>query len=138
MQDNIYRNKDLKKVIHVPAYFSPVMKRKTKKVPTGEYKTGIFGGQKEILKKEDEWVQSGISKSEIDSARLAKDLEESIRSAEVDGFAVISVIPIISGSYNHESKIASGGTENKGYGGYGYGYGYSYTDSLLVLCSKDT
>jgi len=46
---------ELNKVIYVQAFFKPIGKEVTKKVPTGEKKKGLFGGEKEVFKKVKEW-----------------------------------------------------------------------------------
>lgn len=125
----------LNKVVHVPAYFSPKFKEKTVKIPTGEKKKGFFG-EREVTRKEKQWVQTGFSDCEIDSARLTQDLEATITTLNEEGYEVVSITPITSGAYSWEYNMSSGGYDNKGYGGYGYGYGYSYTDSLILIAKK--
>ena len=126
----------MNKVVHVPAYFAPVGENRTVKVPTGETKKGLFGGEKEVMKKEKQWVQTGYSDCEVDSERLADDLERSIADLNSSGYEVVSVTPVTSGSYEWKYNVSSGGTNGNGYGGYGYGYGYSYTNSLIVVAKK--
>lgn len=126
----------MNKVVYVPAYFAPIGEEKTIKVPTGEKKKGLFGGEKDVMRKEKQWVQTGLSDREIDSDRLAQDLESAVTNLNNKGYEVVSVTPITSGAYNFKYRMNSGGYEGKGYGGYGYGYGYSYTDSLIVTAKK--
>lgn len=126
----------MNKVVYVPAFFEAVGKNKVVKVPTGEKKKGFFGGEKEITEKETQWVQTGWSDCYIDNERLARDLEETVSGLNDQGYEVVSVTPVTSGSYNFKYDARSGGFEGKGYGGYGYGYGYSYTSSLIVTARK--
>ena len=126
----------MNKVLHVPAYFAPIGKEKTVKVPTGEKTTGFFGGEKDVMRKEKQWVQTGYSDCKIDSERLSKDLHSAIESLNNNGYEVVSVTSVISGDYSWKYDTSSGGTNGNGYGGYGYGYGFSFTDSLLVIAKK--
>ena len=128
----------MNKIIFVPAFFAPIYKNKTVKVPTGELKKGFFGGMKEVTRKKTELVQTGWSDCEIDDERLSNDLAEAITGLNKEGYEVVSVTPITSGNYSFKYKIGSGGTSNNGYGGFGYGYGYSYTSSLIVTAKKSS
>lgn len=126
----------MNKVVHIPAFFEPVGKNKTVKVPTGEKKKGLFGGEKDVTRKETRWEQTGWSDCRIDSERLAVDLAHAVEQLNHDGYEIISVTPITSGSYDWSYKVTSGGYEGKGYGGYGYGYGFSYTNSLIITAKS--
>ena len=128
----------MNKVIHVPAYFEPVGKEKTIKVPTGEKKKGLFGGEKDVTRKEAKWEQTGWSDSRIDSQRLAQDLSEAVNTLNQEGFEVVSVTPITSGAYDWAYKVDTFMGQGEGGYGYGYGYGYSYTNSLIVTAKKYT
>ncbi|WP_180146328.1 hypothetical protein [Desulfoluna butyratoxydans] len=126
----------MNKVVHVPAFFEPVGKNITVNVPTGEKKKGFFGGEKDITRKETKWEQTGWSDCRIDSERLANDLSEAISTLNQEGYGIVSVTPITSGSYDFKYRTKSGGNQDNGYGGYGYGYGYSFTSSLIVTAIK--
>ncbi|MEZ7279808.1 hypothetical protein [Pseudoalteromonas sp. 68 DY56-GL68] len=126
----------MNKVIHVPAYFEPIFENKKVKVGTGETKKTLFGGEKEITRKEIKRVQTGWSESFIDTVRLANDLEYEVGKLNNEGYEVVSVTPITSGTYAYKYDVSSGGRDNHGYGGYGYGYGYSFTASLIVTAKK--
>ena len=136
----------MQKVILVKSYFAPIGEEVTVKVPTGETKKGLFGGEKEVYCKEKKWKQTGYSDCMIDSERLAKDLERAIDSLNKDSFKVISITPITSGDYAYKyqsqgissSKRILSETESvSGGASFGYGYGYSYTDSLIILAEKN-
>ena len=126
----------MNKVVHIPAFFEPVGKDKTIKVPTGEKKKGFFGGEKDVTRKETKWEQTGWSDCRIDSERLANDLAREVEQLNKDGFEIVSVTPITSGSYDWKYNVSSGGHQSKGYGGYGYGYGFSYTNSLIITAKS--
>lgn len=126
----------MNKVVYIPAYFEPVGINKTVKVPTGEKKKGFFGGEKDVTKKETQWEQTGWSDCRVDGERLANDLAEVVDGLNNDGYEVVSVTPVTSGSYDWKYEVGSGGAGNNGYGGYGYGYGYSFTNSLIVTAKK--
>jgi hypothetical protein len=121
----------MNKVVFVQAYFAPIGKEQIVKVPTGEKKTGFFGGESDVTRNETKWVQTGYSDRQIDTIRLAKDLQEAIESLNKDGYEVVSVTDVISGNYNYEYKKEAGASW-----GYSYGYGYSYTDGLMVVARK--
>ncbi len=128
----------LNKVVYVSAFFEPIGQNKTVKVATGEKKKGLFGGEKEVTRKESQWEQTGWSDCRIDGKRLADDLAKTIRDLNTEGYEVVSVTPITSGAYDWKYELKSGGFQNSGYGGYGYGYGYSFTNSLIVTAKKIT
>lgn len=123
----------MNKVIHVPAYFYPIGKNVTKKVATGETKKGFFGGDKPVKVDKTEWVKTGYSDTEINSERLAEDIEKATTGLNQDGYRVVSVTPVISGAYDRAYKC---GPEGDGGYGYGYGYGYSYTNSVIIIAEK--
>ena len=123
----------MNKVVFVEAFFKPIGKNETVKVPTGETKKGFFGGEKEIFQKEEQWVQTGWSDREIDGPRLANDVAATVSQLNEQGFEVISLTEVTSGNYSWKYK--TGGTANSGWG-YGYGYGYSYTEGIIVVAKK--
>lgn len=84
-----------------------------------------------MTRNEEKWVQTGYSDKEVDTTRLAKDLQEAIENLNKDGYEVISVNDVISGKYNYDYRKEAGATW-----GYSYGYGYSYTDGLIVVARK--
>ncbi|ANU38282.1 hypothetical protein RJD38_18925 [Vibrio scophthalmi] len=136
----------MNKVVLVKSYFVALGKEVTVKIPTGETKTGLFGGQKEVTRKEKQWKQTGWSDCEIDTDRLATDLEQVINSLNREGYKVQSVTPVMSGAYDFKyqaqgissSARIMGNTEAvSGGASFGYGYGYSYTDSLIVIAEKN-
>ncbi|MGP9510610.1 hypothetical protein ACT3R2_16565 [Halomonas sp. AOP43-D1-39] len=126
----------MNKVVHIPAFFEPVGKEKTIKLPTGEKKKGLFGGEKDVTRKETRWEQTGWSDSRIDSQRLAQDLAEAVNQLNEEGFDVVSVTPITSGAYDWAYKTGTFVGQGEGGYGYGYGYGYSFTNSLIVTAKK--
>lgn len=123
----------MNKVVFVKARFKPVGETIKVKVPTGEKKKTWFGGEKDVMVKEKRWEQTGWSDCEIDGTRLSKDLQAAINDLNSDGYEVISVSPIESGSY--EGKYDYKYSDNGGYG-YGYGYGFSYTEGITVIAKK--
>lgn len=119
----------MNKVVFVQAYFAPVGKEQNVKVPTGEKKTGFFGGETDVTRTEKKWVQTGFSDRQIDTIRLTKDLQEAIDRLNKDGYEVVSVNEVTSGNYNWQANTSVNTS-------YGYGYGYSYTDGLMVVARK--
>jgi hypothetical protein len=134
------------KVVYVKAYFRPVGKEVTVEVPTGETKKGLFGGEKQVTRKETQWKKTGWSDCEIDGERLTEDLQKTIEGLNREGYSVISITSILSGAYKYKYQ-AKGVTSSprllteteavKGGASYGYGYGYSYTESLIVHARKN-
>ncbi|MFT2112707.1 hypothetical protein [Marinomonas sp. 2405UD68-3] len=136
----------MNKVIYVKAYFAPVGKNVKIKVPTGETKKGLFGGEKEVTRKETRWEQTGFSDKKIDSERLAEDLQIAVSKLNDQGYTITQVTPVISGEYDYKyqaqgvtssPRILSDGEAVSGGASFGYGYGYSYTDSLIIVAEKN-
>jgi hypothetical protein len=119
----------MNKVVFVQAYFVAIGKEQIVKVPTGEKKRGLLGGESDVTRDEKKWVQTGFSDRQIDTIRLTKDLEEKVVQLNKEGYEVVSVTQIISGDYSWK-------TQAMGQGGAGYGYGFSYTDGLIVVAHK--
>ncbi|KPD21785.1 hypothetical protein [Idiomarina abyssalis] len=123
----------MNKVILVPAFFVPTGKEKTVRIPTGEKTVGFWGGEKDVVRKEKQWVQTGFSNCVVDSERLSDDLSIAVEKLNQDGFEVVSVTPVTCGNYDWD--FHAGGVGESSYG-YGYGYGYSYTSSLIITAKK--
>ena len=134
------------KVVYVKAYFRPIGKEVTVEVPTGETKKGLFGGEKQITRKEKQWKSTGWSDCDIDGERLTEDLQRTIDALNKEGYSIKSITSILSGAYNYRYEVEDitssprifRDTEAvKGGASYGYGYGYSYTESLIVHATKN-
>jgi len=78
-------------------------------------------------------LKTGFSDSEIDGGRLTQDLQQAVRQLNNDGYDVVSVTPVASGSYRWKYEQAQGSTYG---GGYGYGYGYSYTEGIIFVAQR--
>ncbi|MEM6343499.1 MAG: hypothetical protein AAF927_06445 [Bacteroidota bacterium] len=124
----------MSKVYFIQSHGVPVGEEKVVKVPTGEVKKRLFGGTKEVMRKEKRWEQTGFSQSKIDIKRLAEDIADTIAEIEAEGLEVESITPITSGNYDWEYKIM--GKRKKGGGGFGYGYGYSYTEGVIIVAKE--
>jgi len=126
----------LNKVVYVKAKFKPVGKEVTIKVPTGETKKGLFGGEKEVTVKKQEWQQTGWSDREIDGELLSEDINLAVEKLNKNGYEVVAIQPITSGAYNY----TWGNYGTAGNGGaptcYSYGYGYSYTEGVTIIAKK--
>lgn len=125
----------MNKVIYVEAFFKPIGKIKTIKVPTGEKTRGFFGGEKDVTRKEDRWEQTGWSDCEIDGARLADDVSRAIAELNDNGYEVVSVSDVTSGRYSWKYETKGGPGKGGGWG-YGYGYGYSVTEGVMIVAKK--
>lgn len=125
----------MNKVVYVEAFFKPIGKVKTVKVATGEKAKGFFGGEKDVMRKEERWEQTGWSDSEIDGFRLAEDVGNAVGALNREGYEVVSVSDVTSGRYNWKYET-SGGAGASGGWGYGYGYGYSITEGVMIIARK--
>jgi hypothetical protein len=121
----------INRVVYVPAHWAPTGEYRTVKVPTGEKVSGLFGGLKDVTRKERRFVQTGTSDCDIDAERLADDIAEAVAGLNGDGYEVIAVTPLTSGDHHAETKW--GWTGN---GGVGYGYGYSFTKGVVITARK--
>jgi hypothetical protein len=125
------------KVTYVKAHFKPVGKNKTVKVSTGEKKKGIFGGEKDVTRKETQWVETGISDCEIDGERLSVDIQEAVESLNSEGYEISNILQVTSGKYKYNTEKAKEYTNSWGWGwGWGYGYGYSFTEGVTIISRK--
>ncbi|WP_386685701.1 hypothetical protein [Lonepinella sp. MS14437] len=133
------------KVVYVKAHFKPVGKYVEIKIPTGEKKKGLFGGEKDILTTEKCWEQTGWSDCEIDGERFSKDIEEAVVGLNNDGYEIVSILPIVSGNYNYhyqaqgiksERRLLSETEKVTGGASFGYGYGYSFTEGATIIAKK--
>jgi hypothetical protein len=115
------------KVVYVAAHWAPVGKYKAVSVPTGEKRAGWFGGEKNVTRKEQRFIQTGISDCDVDTERLAEDVANAVAGLNAAGYEVVTIAPLISGAYHAEAKW--GWTGN---GGVGYGYGYSFTKGVVI------
>lgn len=125
----------INKVVFVAAKFKPIGKVKTVKVPTGEKKKGIFGGEKDVMVKEKNWEQTGWSDCEIDGGLLSENLQVAILNLNEEGYEVVSVTPVTSAKYDYKWNQQKGASQWGG-SGFGYGYGYSYTEGLTIVAKK--
>lgn len=121
----------MNKVVYVEAYFKPIGKIKTVKVATGEKTKGFFGGEKDVMRKEERWEQTGSSDCEIDGPRLAEDVSNAILQLNQAGYEVVAVSNVTSGRYDWKFDRGSNTS-----GGWGYGYGYSITEGVMIVAKK--
>ena len=124
----------MNKIIYIKAEFKPVGKIKKVKVPTGQKTKGFFGGEKEVMTKEEHWEQTGWSDCEIDGERLAKDISDAVDDLTEEGYEIVALSETTSGKYNWSYRTGSVGAHG-GYG-YGYGYGFSYTEGVTIIAKK--
>lgn len=61
----------MNKSVFIGAHFKSIFENVTVKVPTGESKSGFFGGQKEITRSEVQRQQTGWSDCEINGRKLS-------------------------------------------------------------------
>lgn len=132
-------------VIYIPAQFKPIGENLSVKVPTGEKKKGLFGGEKDVMRSETRFEQTGWSDCLVDGERLATEVAQAIANLNASGYELVSITPVTSGNYAYQFK-SEGITSSKrifsetekvsGGGSYGYGYGYSYTEGVIIVGRK--
>ena len=125
----------MNKIVYVKAKFKPIGKEVTVKVPTGETKKGLFGGEKEVTVKKQEWQQTDWSDCEIDGECLSNDINTAVEKLNREGYEVIAVQPITSGAYSYKRDKYSSHL-NTADTCYSYGYGYSYTEGVTIIAKK--
>jgi hypothetical protein len=74
----------LNSVIYVPADFKAIEKNVSVKVPTGEKRKALFGGEKDVMRSETRFEQTGRSERLVDGERLA--VAEAVASLNSDGY----------------------------------------------------
>jgi len=127
------------KVVYVRAKFKETGKYEDVETPTGEFKKGFFGGEKEITKKVKQWIPTGVSDKEIDGVALATDISKAIAELNEEGYIVSAISNVLSGNYSWRYEEAGKNLLNNaplGGGGYGYGYGYSYTEGVIIIATQ--
>ncbi|MCI6153186.1 MAG: hypothetical protein MR673_08695 [Fusobacterium perfoetens] len=135
----------MEKVVYVKAKFRPIGEYRISHEPTGRFEKGLFGKQKEIFEEKKVWVTTGYSDCLIDGELLTDDINRAITKLNNEGYEIVSITPITSGSYRYQydagnitsSKRILHETEAvRGTSGYGFGYGFSYTESVIILARK--
>jgi hypothetical protein len=128
----------MNKVVYLEAPFKPILEERSVSVPTGETKKGLFGGEKEVIRTERRMIETGVSDSKIDGDALSRAINQAISDLSTDGYEVISITPITSGSYAYQEVSSSARImrETESIDGGGYGYGYSFTSGILLLARK--
>lgn len=112
------------KVVFVASYFRPLYKKPGfLKAVLGSSHPGT------ALKTPEGYEQKGWSDCQIDGERLADDLNKAISKLEGEGFEVVSVTNITSGSYNSDFS-----SQDKS--SYGWGYGFSYSEGVLITAKR--
>ena len=120
---------DLNQVVYIKAHFKRLKKKVTVKVPTGNKVRGLFGREKDEMRKEERWQDDGYSDCLVDGERLENDISQAVQALNATGYEVVSISMVTSGSwtYDYKQHLQSG---------YGYGYGYSYTEGAVILAKK--
>jgi len=131
------------KTFFIPSCCKPIIKTKEVQVPTGKKERGFFGGEKDVMRIEQQQEIVGYSNSAIDGFTLAEDMHKTIDPWLTQGYELFSITPITSGGYDYEytqgvvkGSIISGSGSISGTGTVGYSYGYSYTEGIMVVLKK--
>lgn len=128
------------KIIFIQAPFEKTFEEIEIDIPTGEIKKTFWGSSKEVTRKELKLVPTGVSDSKIDGKALSIEIEKAIADLNKDGFELVSITPISSGTYSYSNisssvRVELGGRTEMMDGG-GWGYGFSYTSGVLLLGKK--
>jgi hypothetical protein len=112
------------KVVFVKAHFRPLYGK------PGILKA-VFGSNQlgTILEIPKGFEQKGWSDCQIDGERLADDISKSINKLETDGFEVVNISNINSGSYKSDYSSSDRSS-------YGWGYGFSISEGVLITVNK--
>lgn len=126
----------------VSTQMAEILEKRKRKHQVGtrqiEKKKNIFSKDTKIVDEpiyetRDEWVGTGkYSDIRIDIEDFSDRVADACNELDRRGYDVISVIPVIGGRYNYQSKYNYNPTTVAGYG-YGYGYGYSVTDGVTII-----
>ena len=137
------------KTIFVKSEFEKTYREKTIRRKTGKMKEGLFGGLKPEKIKEKKLVLDRVSDCKIDGSATSDSVNQVITDLVKEGFKILSITPVTSGSYKYDYRIGSISSNKRifsdtesvyGNSGYSYGYGFSYTEGVLILAEheKDT
>ena len=127
----------MNKTVYVNAHFAPLGTYQTVQVPSGEVKKSFFGSEKPVMQEEKQWVETGTSDCIVDAPRLAKDIDQAVSNLNKEGFEIVTIMPVTSGSYKYAYAANGHRLDNHcAGGGYGYGYGYSYTEGVVIIARQ--
>ena len=76
----------------------------TKMVEKGLFKKTQVEVEVPVFEEQREWVSSGFSDCEVDGERFSKDIGSAIESLDLEGFEVLSITPVLSGSYKYDFR----------------------------------
>jgi hypothetical protein len=126
----------LNKIIYVRAFFKPVGEEVTVEISTGETKKNFLGIETKVVEKQKKWQQTGSSDCRIDGERLADDINEAVAKLNEDGYEIIAIESVISGSYNYKWDKYDSSSNTSANTCYSYGYGFSYTEGVTIIAKK--
>jgi hypothetical protein len=120
----------MNKIFFVPSKMCASEKTKKKAAPTGNSKK-VFGGVLSVpdTKRVEEVVPTGVSDCQVDNVTLAFDLEAKLHELKVNGYVIVNITPIISGTYSYNAQWSIKFSA-------GYGCGFSYTHGMMIIARK--
>lgn len=122
------------KTVWIDAYFKKKGRWETYEEDTGDIKKGLFGGEKPVVVKKKRWIELDEYRDDIiNGAELSRNTEKVLNQLESEGFDVLSITPVISGSYGwqpYSKSVGIGSADTCA------SYGYSYTEGFIVIAKK--
>ena len=131
------------KSIWVASHFKELGRWETKSVQTGAatktVEKGLFKKRAvevevPIFAEQREWVATGVSDCEIDGEKFSKDIGAAIEALEDEGFELLTITPILSGSYKYDFEAPVINSRDRP--SYGWGYGFSYTSGVTIVARR--
>jgi hypothetical protein len=117
---------NMERTVFIKSEFSPVGERKH---PDRKESVDLWSGKSKISKEEMSYEKEvTFSDRIVNGEYLAKEIERVTNDLALDGYKVMSIIPISSGSYSVASHLIG---PKSSY------YGFSYTSGILIHASKD-
>jgi hypothetical protein len=120
------------KTIWVSAQFQRKGRWEEYKAATGEVKKGFFGA-KPVMATKKRWVElDEYSDTQIDGAKLSRDIQRVLVELESKGFDLVAITPVLSGQYGYADYSGGGiGTASTC-----ASWGFSVTSGVTVTARK--
>lgn len=129
------------KTVWIEAYTKQKGQWEEYEEPSGDIKTGMFGGKKPVMIKKKRWVTIPDTYYEhlVDGERISRDLESALNKLEGDGFQILTISPVISGRYNwqqYDARVQGLGQKTES-PDTAVSWGYSVTEGFTIIAKKN-
>lgn len=121
----------MNRVVYVPAHFTDVGRYEKVEVPTGKTVKTFFGQELDVTRTEERFIKTGSSDCDVHGQRLAEDIERAVAQLNHEGYEVVTITPITTGSYRAVRENGLFGELNEG-----FGYGFSYTKGVVITARR--